>query len=86
MNNGILFSTAIYLYKVNGAGAYEVVEGIKARCVVMGTGTELGFHVLVYNSQKVAQAQIPITASFSYKMNGLYCSCSDAASTVFLTL
>ena len=87
VNNGIVFSTAIFLYKVNNAGAFEVVEsGSKLGCVVIGTGTDLGFEILVYNGQKVPQARIPITASFTYKMTALYCSCSDASGAHFSLL
>ena len=35
-NTGILFSSSIYLYRVNSAGAYDVVDGGEAR--VRGNG------------------------------------------------
>lgn len=83
----ILFSSSIYLYRVNSAGAYDVVEGgTKLGCVVIGTGAPLGFQILVYNGQKVPQAQIPVTPSTDYSFKDLYLSCSDGSGGQFSLL
>ena len=49
-------------------------------------GVELGYQILVYNGQKVSQAQIPITSNTKYSFKDLYLSCSDVSGGQFSLL
>jgi hypothetical protein len=74
----ILTSVAVRLFKFNSTtGSYEQHDGGSLLgCVIMGM--ELQYQILIYNGQKVPQATVPLSSSFTFNVRDLYMSFTDS--------